>query len=302
MSSRSKVGFIGLGNMGGPMALNLVRKGHPVVVYDVFPESMTQLTDEGAIMVHHPAEVAEKADRIITMLPTSAHVKEVYQGEQGVFKSAKTGSLLIDCSTIEPDVSFNLSEEALKKGCVFLDAPVSGGTVGAKAGTLTFMVGGPENEYESAKPLLQDMGKNVVYCGKAGSGQAAKICNNMLLAISMIGTAETMNLGLRLGLDPKLLAGILNTSTGRCWSSEVYNPVPGILPNVPSSNNYEGGFGTALMTKDLGLAQTAATTTGTTIPLGSLAHQLYRLMVTRGLGKKDFSAIYAFLQEMENAK
>lgn len=294
---QAKIGFIGLGNMGGPMAANLIQKGHSVVVFDVNPEAMESIQDVGASIAPTPAEVASKADRIITMLPNSKHVQSCYAGENGVFKTVQPGTLIIDSSTIDPTVSKEMAAIAMKKRAVFMDAPVSGGVNAAKGGTLTFMVGGDEKEFEAAKELLSCMGKNIVYCGGVGNGQAIKICNNMLLAITMIGSAETMNLGMRLGLDPKLLAGVLSTSTGRCWAMDTYNPVPGVFENVPSSNNYEGGFGTALMAKDLGLAQDAATKTVTPTPLGSLAHQIYRVMCNSGLADKDFSSIFKLLQE-----
>lgn len=296
------VGFIGLGNMGGPMALNFINKGNKVMVYDVFPDAMVKLQYAGAKVGQHPAELAEQSDVIITMLPNNAHVMEAYTGDNGILKTVKPGALLIDSSTIDPSVARDVSGLASKKQATFFDAPVSGGVMAAKAGTLTFMVGGPECGFASAKEVLTNVGKNIVYCGSAGSGQAAKICNNMLLAITMVGTAEAMNLGIRLGLDPKLLSGIINTSSGRNWSSEVYNPVPGVLENVPASNNYQGGFGTALMTKDLGLAQNSATRSSSPIPLGALAHQIYRLMAVRGYGSKDFSSVYQFLQEMNAEK
>ncbi|XP_016143011.1 3-hydroxyisobutyrate dehydrogenase, mitochondrial-like [Sinocyclocheilus grahami] len=211
----------------------------------------------------------------------------------------KKGSLLIDSSTIDPGVSKEMAVATEKLGAVFMDAPVSGGVGAATSGKLTFMVGGLEVEFNAAKELLSCMGANVVYCGQVGTGQAAKICNNMLLAIGMIGTAETMNLGIRLGLDPKLLATILNMSSGRCWSSDTYNPVPGVMEGVPSANNYQGGFGTTLMAKDLGLAQNTATNTKTPVPLGSLAHQIYRMMCARGYASKDFSSVFQFLREEE---
>ncbi|XP_042234893.1 3-hydroxyisobutyrate dehydrogenase, mitochondrial-like isoform X2 [Homarus americanus] len=283
--------------MGRPMATNLIKKGHSVVAYDVNVEAMECLQDEGASIVSSPAEVASKVDSIITMLPNSQHVRSCYTGEKGVFETVQPGTLIVDSSTIDPSVSKELAGAALKKGAVFMDAPVSGGVNAAKGGTLTFMVGGDEKEFEAAKELLLSMGKNIVYCGAIGNGQAVKICNNMLLAITMIGAAETMNLGMRLGLEPKLMASIISTATGRCWAMELYNPVPGVLENVPSSNNYEGGFGTALMTKDLGLAQDAATKTLSPTPLGSLSHQIYRLMTNSGLAEKDFSSVFQFLQE-----
>ncbi|CAL8364260.1 unnamed protein product, partial [Arctogadus glacialis] len=246
-----------------------------------------------------PADVAEKADRILTMLPSSPNVIEVYTGANGILKKVKKGTLLIDSSTIDPAVSREMAVAAEKMGAVFMDAPVSGGVGAASLAKLTFMVGGPKEEYQAAEELLTCMGANVVYCGPVGTGQAAKICNNMLLAIGMIGTAETMNLGIRLGLDPKLLAQILNMSSGRCWSSDSYNPVPGVMEGVPSGNNYQGGFGTTLMAKDLGLAQSTATNTKTPVPLGSLAHQIYRVMCARGYANKDFSSVFQFLREEE---
>ncbi|XP_059363497.1 3-hydroxyisobutyrate dehydrogenase, mitochondrial-like [Carassius carassius] len=299
MASKTQVGFIGLGNMGNPMAKNLMKHGYPVIASDVFPESCKELQELGAQILESPADVADKADRIITMLPSSPNVIDVYTGPNGILKKVKKGSLLIDSSTIDPAVSKEMAAAAEKLGAVFMDAPVSGGVGAAASGKLTFMVGGPEEEFNAAKELLTCMGANVVYCGHVGTGQAAKICNNMLLAIGMIGTAETMNLGIRLGLDPKLLAKILNMSSGRCWSSDTYNPVPGVMEGVPSANSYQGGFGTTLMAKDLGLAQNTATNTKTPVPLGSLAHQIYRMMCARGYASKDFSSVFQFLREEE---
>ncbi|GFO24168.1 3-hydroxyisobutyrate dehydrogenase [Plakobranchus ocellatus] len=249
-----------------------------------------------------PAEVAQGVSKIISMLPASAEVQEVYGGKDGILSTAQKGTLLLDSSTIDPSVSQEVAKQAETKGAVFMDAPVSGGVNAARDGVLTFMVGGPEGSFAEAKAILDNMGKNIVHCGAVGTGQAAKICNNMLLAISMVGTSEAMNLGIRLGLDPKLLASILNTSSGRCWSSEVYNPVPGVVPGVPSSNDYKGGFGTALMTKDLGLAQNAASSVKANTPLGAAVFQIYRTMVNHGFGGKDFSSAFVFLQEQGKAK
>ncbi|XP_043922746.1 3-hydroxyisobutyrate dehydrogenase, mitochondrial [Protopterus annectens] len=300
MASKTPIGFVGLGNMGNPMAQNLLKNGYPVVAHDVFPEACKQLQDQGAQIVDSPADVAEKADRIITMLPSSPNVLDVYSGQNGILKKVKKGTLLIDSSTIDPAVSKELAKEAEKCGALFMDAPVSGGVGAARSGNLTFMVGGEEGEFTAVKELLSSMGANIVYCGEVGTGQAAKICNNMLLAITMLGTAETMNLGIRLGLDPKLLAKVLNMSSGRCWSSDTYNPVPGVMEGVPSANNYQGGFGSMLMAKDLGLAQNSATNTKTPVPLGSVAHQIYRMMCLRGYSSKDFSSVFQFLREEEN--
>ncbi|KAK7495698.1 hypothetical protein BaRGS_00013145 [Batillaria attramentaria] len=301
-ASGSTVGFVGLGNMGGHMARNLIKKGHSLIVYDNVPASVEALKADGATVAASPKEVASQTNLIVSMLPASQHVLEVYTGSSGILSSVQKGSLLIDSSTIDPSVSQQMAEESSKAGATFVDAPVSGGVNAARDAGLTFMVGGPEDAFAKAKEVLDKMGKNVVHCGPVGTGQAAKICNNMLLAISMIGTSETMNLGMKLGLDPKLLAKILNMSSGRCWSSEVYNPVPGVLEGVPSSNDYKGGFGTALMTKDLGLAQNAATATKAPTPLGSLAHQIYRIMTNSGYAGKDFSSAFQFLQEQANQK
>ncbi|XP_049833028.1 3-hydroxyisobutyrate dehydrogenase, mitochondrial isoform X1 [Schistocerca gregaria] len=293
----NKIGFIGLGNMGGPMARNLLKKGKKLSVFDVQPEVVNTIAQEGATACSCPEEVAAQSDCIVTMLPHSASVRDTYTGERGIFKSVSRDTFLIDCSTIDRDLSVELSEEATKRGCLQFDAPVSGGVVAAKEGKLTFMVGGPDKYFETVKDLLLHMGSRAVHCGPVGSGQTVKMCNNMLLAISMIGTAEAMNLGIRLGLKPNVLMEIFNTSSGRCWSSEQYNPVPGTISNVPSANNYEGGFGTHLMAKDLGIAQEASTKNQVPTPLGSLAHQIYRILVAQGYGKKDFSVIYKFLSE-----
>ncbi|XP_059154192.1 3-hydroxyisobutyrate dehydrogenase, mitochondrial-like [Physella acuta] len=301
-AEESPVGFVGLGNMGGHMARNLLKKGYPVVAFDVSKSSLDALKSDGASIANSPAEVAANVSRLVSMLPASAEVQEVYTGKNGILSTVKKGTLLLDSSTIDPSVSQEVAAKAQKIGAVFMDSPVSGGVNAARDGVLTFMVGGPESSFEQAKALLDNMGKNVVYCGPVGTGQAAKICNNMLLAISMIGTSETMNLGIRLGLDPKLLAKILNMSSGRCWSSEVYNPVPGVVAGVPSSNDYKGGFGSALMAKDLGLAQNAATTTKSPTPLGSLAHQIYRTMCNHGYSGKDFSSAFLFLQDQDKKK
>merc|ERR1711892_278908 len=277
------VGFIGLGNMGRGMADNLITKGHSVVLYDVVPEAVDALTAKGAKGATSPAEVAAESDLIVTMLPNNAIVSNVYEG---IFSSVKPGSFLIDSSTVDPALSKDLAVKAASAGCQFVDAPVSGGINAASAGTLTFMVGANTDEdFAKAEELLSKM--------------AVKICNNMLLAVSMIGTSEAMNLGIKLGLDPKLLAGILGSATGRCWSVDTYNPCPGVMENVPSSNDYKGGFGTALMTKDLGLAQDAATRAQAATPLGSLSHQIYRVMCNAGYAEKVFSSAFKFLREQD---
>ncbi|BFZ06227.1 hypothetical protein BsWGS_09265 [Bradybaena similaris] len=293
------VGFVGLGNMGGHMARNLLKKGYPVMVFDVSSDSVSCLQAEGATVAESPADVASHVTTLVSMLPASQHVLEVYTGSTGIFSTIQAGTLLIDCSTIDPSVAQQVAAQAQQHEAIFLDAPVSGGVNAARDACLTFMVGGCESGFNQAKVVLDNMGKNVVHCGAVGTGQAAKICNNMLLAISMIGTSEAMSLGIRLGLDSKLLARILNMSSGRCWSSEIYNPVPGVLEGVPASNGYQGGFGTSLMSKDLGLAQNAATATKCATPLGALAHHIYRLMCGHGYGSKDFSSAFQFLQEQD---
>jgi len=295
--ANNTVGFIGLGNMGKGMAENLVTKGHAVLAYDVTAEAVSDIVGKGAQGASGPAQVAAGSERVVTMLPNNAIVETVYKE---VLDNARSGSLLIDCSTVDPALSKQLSQEAQAKGCQFVDAPVSGGINAASAGTLTFMVGAESEEtFAAAEVLLNNMGAKITHCGGVGTGGAVKICNNLLLAISMIGTSEAMNLGIKLGLDPKLLASIMGSATGRCWSVDTYNPCPGVLDNVPSSNDYRGGFGTALMTKDLGLAQDAATRTKAATPLGSVAHQMYRVMCNAGYAEKDFSSAFQFLREKD---
>lgn len=286
-----KIGFIGLGNMGNPMARNLVKAGHELAVYDVFPEAIEKLVAAGAKAAPSVADTAKNAAVVITMLPSSPHVREVYTGAGLLLANVSAETLLIDCSTIDPHTARDVAAIAAQRKIVMLDAPVSGGTVGAEAATLTFMVGGNTAAFEIAKPLLEKMGKNVVHCGAEGTGQVAKICNNMLLAISMIGVSEAMNLGASLGIDPKLLAGIINTSSGRCWSSDTYNPFPGVIETSAASRGYSGGFGVDLMLKDLGLAMDAAKQAKQSAILGSLAHQLYQTWSAMGSGGKDFSSI-----------
>ncbi len=286
------IGFIGLGNMGAPMALNLLKAGHHVYVYDLVESAVQMLEASGAVRAASPAKLASAdIDMLITMLPASVHVKQVYLGEDGVLAAVGKQVLLIDSSTIDPQTAREVAAQAAAQGNDMLDAPVSGGTGGAQAGTLTFMVGGDEAVFERALPVLETMGKNIVYCGGAGNGQVAKVANNMLLGISMIGAAEAMNLGVSLGMDPKVLAGIINTSSGRCWSSEVYNPYPGVVETAPASKGYVGGFGSDLMLKDLGLATEAARAAKVPVVLGAAAQQLYQTFSAKGNGQLDFSAI-----------
>jgi len=286
------IGFIGLGNMGAPMAHNLLKAGHQLSVFDLNAAAVENLVGAGALPVDSPTVIAQgNAELIITMLPAAAHVKSVYLGENGLIAHSRVGVMLIDCSTIDPHSAREVAKAAAEHGNPMLDAPVSGGTGGAAAGTLTFMVGGSDADFDRAQPILAAMGKNIVHCGAAGNGQVAKVANNMLLGISMIGVAEAMALGVALGMDAKTLAGVINTSSGRCWSSDTYNPFPGVLDNVPASRGYSGGFGSDLMLKDLGLATEAAKQVRQPVILGALAQQLYQSFSAQGHGGLDFSAI-----------
>ncbi|MFP3274919.1 MAG: 3-hydroxyisobutyrate dehydrogenase, partial [Paraburkholderia sp.] len=253
-----KIGFIGLGNMGAPMAHNLLKAGHTVNVFDLNAQAVQALVDAGAKAASSPKAAVTDVEYVITMLPAAAHVRSVLTADDGVLAGIAKGVTIIDSSTIDPASVKSFAELAAQHGNAFVDAPVSGGTGGAAAGTLTFMVGGGAEVYEQVKPVLSAMGKNIVHCGDTGTGQVAKICNNLVLGITMAGVAEAMSLGAALGIDPKVLGGIINTSTGRCWSSDTYNPFPGVIATAPSSRGYTGGFGTDLMLKDLGLATDAA--------------------------------------------
>lgn len=286
------IGFIGLGNMGGPMAHNLLKAGHQLYVFDLSTTAVAGLVAAGAQEATSPAAVARAGvELIITMLPAAAHVRSVYLGEDGVLAHVKSAVLLIDSSTIDPMSAREVAAAAARNGNPMIDAPVSGGTAGAEAGTLTFMVGGSGADFHKAQPILAAMGRNIVHCGDSGNGQVAKVANNMLLGISMIGVAEAMSLGVALGMDAKVLAGVINASSGRCWSSDTYNPFPGVLENSPASRGYSGGFGTDLMLKDLGLASEAAREVHQPVILGALAQQLYQAFNMQGNGKLDFSAI-----------
>ena len=286
-----KIGFIGLGHMGTPMCRNLLKHGHTLKVYDIVAGHVKALAAEGCVAGTSAIDCARDSEVVITMLPSSPHVRGVYGGQYGVLAGAAPGTLLIDSSTIDPLTSRDVAIDAKAKGCTMVDAPVSGGVGGAEAATLTFMVGGEPGEFEAARPILQCMGKNIVHCGASGNGQVAKICNNLMLAIEMIATSEGMTLAAKLGMDPKVFAKIVNTSSGRCWSSDTYNPYPGVMDNVPAARGYTGGFGADLMLKDLGLAADAARQARQPVVLGAAAQQLYQLFSAQGSGGKDFSAI-----------
>lgn len=284
------IAFIGLGNMGGPMAQNLIKAGHALQVFDLAPAALETAKAAGATIAANPAAAVVGAEVVISMLPASKHVEGVYLGDQGLLATIKAGTLVIDCSTIAPASSRKVGEVAKARGIEFIDAPVSGGTAGAAAGTLSFMVGGSAAAFEKARPYLEKMGKNLFHCGDVGAGQVVKIANNMLLAIHMAGTAEALALGVANGLDPKVLSEVMSKSSGRNWSLEVYNPWPGVQENVPSSRGYSGGFGSALMLKDLGLAAEASIASGSPIPLGELARNLYS-MHCQDSAALDFSSI-----------
>lgn len=304
-ANSGRVGFIGLGNMGYSMAQNIITKqtssSNPaVMVFDLDKTKAVELANSSpaAQQASSIKELAENCDVIITMLPATKHVEGVMHGEDGIFANAKEGALLIDSSTIDPIASKELHTTAAKHGLRMLDAPVSGGVTGAAAGSLTFMVGGKDADVNAGRTVLEYMGKTIVHCGPMGAGGITKLCNNLSLAVSMVGTCEAMALGVRMGMDPKQLAGVLNTSTARCWSSEMYNPVPGVVEGVPSSRGYEGGFGVALMEKDLGLAVDLAQKIRGRVPLGAHAHQLYGLLSDHGYASKDFSVAFEYLSKL----
>lgn len=286
-----RIAFIGLGNMGAPMAHNLLKAGHALTVFDVNAQAVGALAEAGAKAANSARDAVLECELVITMLPAAAHVRSVYLGEEGLLAALPDGAVAVDSSTIDPQTAREVAQVAAGRGVAMADAPVSGGTGGAQAGTLTFMVGATPELFNLIQPVLSDMGRNIVHCGEIGTGQVAKVCNNLLLGISMIGVAEAMALGDALGIDTKVLAGIINTSTGRCWSSDTYNPWPGIIETAPSSRGYTGGFGADLMLKDLGLATEAAKQVRQPVLLGALAQQLYQSMSQRGEGGKDFSGI-----------
>jgi 3-hydroxyisobutyrate dehydrogenase len=286
-----KIGFIGLGHMGNPMCRNLLKHGHKLKVYDVVPDLVRKLVEQGCEAAASVADCVKGVEVVITMLPSSPHVRSVYGERNGLVASVAPGTLLIDSSTIDPHTSRDVAMDARAKGCPMVDAPVSGGVGGAEAATLTFMVGGEAKDFEAAKSILQAMGNNIVHCGGAGNGQVAKICNNMMLAIEMIATSEGMTLAAKLGMDPKVFASIVNTSSGRCWSSDTYNPYPGVLDNAPASRGYSGGFGADLMLKDLTLVTDAAKAARHPVMLGAIAQQIYQRHSVDGNGGKDFSSI-----------
>jgi 3-hydroxyisobutyrate dehydrogenase len=287
------IAFIGLGNMGNPMAANLVKAGHTVHGFDLMPENLKVAKDNGIVVMANAPAAVKEAEVIVTMLPAGKHVISVYEGLVGI---AKKGSLFIDSSTIDVESARKAHAIAAKAGHLSVDAPVSGGTGGAAAGTLTFMAGGAKDAFAKAEPVLKPMAGKVVHCGDAGAGQAAKICNNMILGISMIAVGEAFVLAEKLGLSHQALFDVASTSSGQCWSLTTYCPVPGPVPTSPANRDYQPGFAAALMLKDLKLSQEAAQAAGAVTPLGAEATQLYGLYNAQGQGGTDFSGIIRFLR------
>lgn len=292
----ARIGFIGVGNMGGHMAVNLAKAQHQVRAFDLSADAVKAAEDGGATGAATVAEAVKDAEIVVAMLPAGAHVRGVMEGPDGVFANAPKGALIIDSSTIDVATSRDLAEAAKAAGFAFLDAPVSGGTGGAEAGTLTFMVGGEAAAFERGRAAFDAMGKTIVHCGAAGAGQAVKACNNMMLAITMIGVAEGFNLADALGIDRQIVYDVCSTATANSWALSTYCPVPGPAPNSPANRDYAAGFTADMMLKDLRLAQDAAQKSGVSTPLGSEAQALYALFSNMGQGHKDFSGIIQMLR------
>jgi 3-hydroxyisobutyrate dehydrogenase len=295
----ARIGFIGLGNMGLPMAQNLVKAGHQVEGFDLSGSQVDKLVATGGAAAASVKNAAARADIVITMLPAGQHVRDVYRDATGILACAQEGTLLIDSSTIDVTTAREVAQAAADRGMPMLDAPVSGGVGGATAGTLTFMVGGGEQAFAKAKPILEAMGKTIVHAGGAGNGQAAKICNNMILGVSMIAVSEAFVLAERLGLDHQKLFDIASKSSGQCWSMTSYCPVPGPVPASPANRDYQAGFTAAMMLKDLRLAQDAARASGAATPLGAEAAALYGLFCAHGHAAQDFSGVIRFVRGTE---
>jgi 3-hydroxyisobutyrate dehydrogenase len=293
------IGFIGLGNMGAPMAANLVKAGHRVTGFDLVSEAVERLAAKGGTAAASAAAAAAESEIVITMLPAGPQVRSVYFGADGLLARARKDALLIDCSTIDVETARAVAAAAAEAGFDMLDAPVSGGVGGAEAATLTFMVGGEEAVFFRARPILEAMGRTIVHAGPAGNGQAAKICNNMMLGVSMIAVCEAFSLAERLGLEAQTLFDISAKSSGQCWALTSYCPVPGPVPASPANRDYAPGFTAAMMLKDLRLAQQAAGASAAPTPLGAAAANLYQLFVDEGAGGRDFSAIYRFIRKPE---
>ncbi|WP_133012412.1 3-hydroxyisobutyrate dehydrogenase [Marinomonas flavescens] len=292
------IGFIGLGNMGGPMAINLLKAGHDVKVFDLSALALEQVVSKGGKAAASAVDAVTKVDFIISMLPAGQHVQELYQtGDTPLLNVITKNTLIIDCSTIDAMTAQRVCTAASDRGLDFIDAPVSGGVGGAVAGSLAFMVGATEEQFLKAKPILECMGNNIFHAGQSGAGQIAKACNNMMLSILMAGTSEALNMGMRNGLDPAILSEIMKQSSGNNWALQVYNPVPGVMEAVPSSNNYQGGFQVDLMFKDLGLAMELSQQSNSPVPMGSVARSLFSLHKSKGNGKLDFSSVIKLYQD-----
>ncbi len=289
------IAFIGLGNMGLPMAKNLLGAGYRVFGFDLSAGALAAFSEASGKPFTDVGDAVREADVVITMLPSGAIVKGVYEGDDGVFANAKKGALLIDSSTIDVDTARAVATAAAEKGFEMVDAPVSGGVGGAAAGTLAFMVGGTAEAFERATPVLEPMAGKIVHCGQSGNGQAAKVCNNMLLAISMIGVSEAFNLGRALGLDDQVFFDVASNASGQCWSLTSYCPVPGPVATSPANNDYKPGFATALMLKDLRLAMQAVQSSGANTPMGEKAAEIYTAMDNAGHGGVDFSGVLKHL-------
>ena len=287
----ARIAFIGVGNMGGPMARNLLKAQHAVTAYDPVDAALAEIVEAGASRAASAAAAVKGAEGVVTMVPAGPEVHEVYLGAGEVLAAVEPGTLLIDCSTIDVATARDVAAAAAAQGLEMVDAPVSGGTGGAVAGTLTFMVGGPEEAFEKARPILEHMGARIVHCGAAGNGQAAKACNNMMLAINMLGVAEGFTLADNLGLDRQTLFDVVANSSGQSWAVSNYCPVPGPVPASPANNGFQPGFTADMMVKDLRLARDAAMKNGTGTPMGALAEALMALHVAGGNGARDFSSI-----------
>ena len=293
----TNIAFIGLGNMGGPMAANLVKAGHSVTAFDLMPEALATFEQAGGKTADSALAAVQGAEVVVSMLPAGKHVSGLYTGPEGLLAQMPAGTLVVDSSTIDVATAQEVGAAAAAADILFVDAPVSGGVSGATAGTLSFIVGGEAASFERAKPFLEAMGKNIFHAGAAGAGQIAKMCNNMLLSVLMAGTAEALQLGIDNGLDPKVLSDIMVKSSGRNWTLEIYNPVPGVMEGVPSSNDYQGGFMVDLMNKDLGLALGAADAGESMVPMGKQAAALFAAHGEEGNGRMDFSSIFEHYQK-----
>lgn len=293
----TNIGFIGLGNMGGPMAANLVKAGHHVTGFDLSPDALTAFENIGGVKASSAIDAVIDADVVITMLPAGKHVEAVYCGEGGLINAAKTGTLFLDSSTIDVETTRKVAAQGTAANMLMMDTPVSGGVGAAVAGTLTFMCGGSDEAFAKAKPILDVVGGNIIHAGASGTGQAAKICNNMMLGIQMISVCEAFAMADALGLERQKLYDISSKASGQCWSLTTYCPVPGPIPTTPANNDYEPGFATAMMLKDLRLAADAAKAVGVNTQIGQKAKELYEAMSEAGQDGKDFSAYFEFMSQ-----